>query len=344
MGSLIWGSTESNISCSIAHQAPAFSGPRLNTSTWKDIVSDEQTSGVTGIVTDIQHFSIHDGPGIRTTVFVKGCNLRCFWCHNPETQSPGPELQYYADRCIACGACVTACPESAHAMVDGLHAFDRSRCTACGLCTDVCFSRALVMAGQTRSAADVIGVLLRDRAFYETSGGGVTISGGEPLLQPAFTRAILAGCKAEGVHTAVETAANVPWARLQEVLPVTDLVMMDIKTMDSEVHRRVTGVPNARILENARHLADCGIPLIVRTPVVPGVNDDDESIRSIAGFAAELPSLIRYELLRFHAMAESKYSALEMVSASRDLEPPTTERMEHLAAVASGFELEVKHS
>lgn len=299
---------------------------------------------VSGTVTDIQHFSVHDGPGIRTTVFVKGCNLRCFWCHNPETQASGLELQYYPDRCIACGKCVEVCPESAHSMVDGVHVFDRERCTACGACTDVCYSRALVMAGAERSAAEVVEIVLRDRAFYDTSGGGVTVSGGEPLLQPAFTRAVLAGCRAAGIHTAVETAANVSWGRIQEILPVTDLVMMDIKTMDSDVHRTVTGVPNARILENAKRLAEHGVPLIVRTPVVPGVNDDEASIRAIAEFTSGLDSLVRYELLRFHAMAGSKYAALGLPFHAGDITPPTSEQMERLAKVASSFELEVTHS
>lgn len=307
-------------------------------------LSHEQPSTITGTVTDIQHFSVHDGPGIRTTVFVKGCNLGCFWCHNPETQASGLELQYYPDRCIACGKCVAVCPESAHSMVDGLHVFDRERCTACGACTDVCYSRALVMAGAVRTAAEVVDIVLRDRAFYETSGGGVTISGGEPMLQPAFTRAVLAGCSAEGVHTAVETAANVAWTRMEEILPVTDLVMMDIKSMDSDVHRKATGVPNGRILENARRLAEYGVPLIVRTPVVPGVNDDEESIRAIAAFASGLRSLVRYELLRFHAMAGSKYAALGMPFRAGDITPPNDEQMARLADIASSFELEVTHS
>ena len=302
------------------------------------------TGDATGIVTDIQHFSIHDGPGIRTTVFVKGCNLRCFWCHNPETLSATPELQYHPDRCIACGACVEACPVAAHAMIDGRHAFDRSRCTACGACSEVCYARALVMAGEVKRAADVVDVVLRDRVFYETSGGGVTISGGEPLLQPDFTRAILAGCRAEGVHTAVETAANVAWARFETILPVTDLVMMDVKTMDRDAHRRATGVSNERILANARRLADHGVPLIVRTPVVPGVNDDDESVRAVAAFVADLPGRVEYELLRFHMMAESKYAALGAECRASGIAPPTSERMEQLAAVAASVGIEVRHS
>ena len=304
----------------------------------------ETAGDETGIVTDIQHFSIHDGPGIRTTVFVKGCNLRCFWCHNPETLAAKPELQYFPDRCIACGACVDVCPEDAHAMIDGRHVFDRSRCTACGACTNVCYARALVMAGETRRAADVVRDVLKDRVFYETSGGGVTVSGGEPLQQPGFTRAILAGCRAEGVHTALETAASVAWERFEAVLPVTDLVMMDIKSMDSRTHRRATGVPNERILANAHRLAGSGVRLIIRTPIVPGVNDDEESVRAIAAFVAELPGDVGYELLRFHMMAQSKYAALGAECRAAELTPPTKETMAALAAAAASFGIPVTHS
>jgi pyruvate formate lyase activating enzyme len=309
-----------------------------------EVCRGSAAGGETGIVTDIQHFSIHDGPGIRTTVFVKGCNLRCFWCHNPETLAAKPELQYFPDRCIACGACAEVCPAGAHAMIDGRHAFDRPRCTACGACTDVCYARALVTAGEVKRAADVVEIVLRDRVFYETSGGGVTISGGEPLQQPEFTRAILAGCRAEAVHTAVETAANVAWERFEMILPVTDLVMMDVKTMDPAAHRRATGVSNERIVANARRLAEYGIPLIVRTPIVPGVNDDEESVRAVARFVAGLPGGVNYELLRFHMMAESKYAALGAECRALGLTPPTSKRMEELAAVAASFGIDVKHS
>ena len=311
-------------------------------------------SDVTGMVTDIQRFSIHDGPGIRTTVFLKGCNLRCFWCHNPETLRREPELQYYPDRCIACGACVVACPEGAHAMVvgpdgTGLHAFDRSRCTACGACVVTCYSRALVMAGERKSAADVVEVVLRDRTYYETSGGGVTVSGGEPLSQVEFTHAILAACRDAGIATAVETASAVPWERFERILPVVDLVMTDVKSLDPGVHRRATGVGNRLILENIRRLADRGVPLIVRTPVVPGVNDTEEAIGAIASFAAELPSLVFYELLRFHMMAASKYAGLGMECQAADLPSPTTERMEALSeaarrAASAVRPIEVRHS
>lgn len=300
---------------------------------------------LTGTITDIQHFSIHDGPGIRTTVFFKGCNLRCFWCHNPETLSPRPELQLYLDRCIGCGACFVQCPQGAHTIDEGGERhFDRAACRACGTCVDTCYAQALVMIGETRSVDDVVEEILRDSAFYETSGGGVTLSGGEPLLQLDFAEAILARCREAGIHTAIETAANLPWEHIARILPVTDLVMMDIKAMDPARHRAATTVSNERILANARKLGKTGKPLVVRTPVVPGVNDDAESIAAIAAFVAGLPNVVSYELLRFHSMAQSKYDSLDMPYRAGTLEAPSKEQMEALTDVARRFGLRAEHS
>lgn len=297
-----------------------------------------------GTITDIQRFSIHDGPGIRTTVFLKGCNQRCFWCHNPETLGRGPQLQFFPDRCIGCGACIEHCPQGAHTWVNGEHQFERERCVACGACAATCYSKALVIIGEAKTADEVVEVVLRDRAFYETSGGGVTISGGDPILQPEFTEAILSRCRGAGIHTAIETAANVPWERIERILAVTDLVMMDIKVMDSERHRAFTGVRNERILENAKHLSETGVPMIVRTPIVPGVNDDEDSVAAVAAFVSELPGPTSYELLRFHAMATHKYDSLGMVYDAAPLQAPTSELMARLTEVARSYGIEARHS
>jgi pyruvate formate lyase activating enzyme len=296
-----------------------------------------------GFVTNIQRFSIHDGPGIRTTVFMKGCNLRCFWCHNPETLAAEPELQLFLDRCIGCGECFQRCPQHAHVLENGDRRFLRELCEGCGICAETCYAEGLVLVGDEMTVDEVVDQVLRDKPFYETSDGGVTLSGGEPLLQPAFSYAILERCRAEGVHTAIETAANFSWERVAAILPVTDLVMMDIKLMDSARHRECTGVPNERILENAHKLGEQPIPLIVRTPIVPGVNDNPDDVAAIAQFAATLPSLLYYELLPFHPMATSKYTSLDLDYGAKGLKTPPNEQIEALTRVAAGFGVTARH-
>lgn len=296
-----------------------------------------------GFVTNIQRFSIHDGPGIRTTVFMKGCNLRCFWCHNPETLAAKPELQLFLDRCIGCGECFQRCPQHAHVLEDGERRFLRELCEGCGTCAETCYAEGLVLVGDEMTVDEVVDQVLRDKPFYETSDGGVTLSGGEPLLQPAFSYAILERCRIEGVHTAIETAANFSWERVAAILPVTDLVMMDIKLMDSARHRECTGVPNERILENALKLGEQPIPLIVRTPIVPGVNDNPDDVAAIAQFAATLPNLIYYELLPFHPMATSKYTSLDLDYGAKGLKTPPNEQIEALTRVAAGFGVTARH-
>ena len=294
-------------------------------------------------MTNIQRFSIHDGPGIRTTVFLKGCNLRCFWCHNPETLDPRPQLQLYLDRCIRCGECFQRCPHGAHVTVGGERQFHRELCVGCGTCVDTCYAEALVLVGEHKTVEEVVEEVLRDLPFYETSGGGVTLSGGEPLLQRDFAYAILERCRREGLHTAIETAGNFPWRRVASILPVTDLVMMDIKLFDSVRHRKYTGVPNERILANAARLGQQPQPLIVRTPIVPGVNDTPDDVADIARFVAKLPNLLYYELLAFHPMATSKYEAMGLDYRARGLKALPKEGMEALAGIARGFSIEVRH-
>ena len=299
---------------------------------------------ISGIVTNIQRFSIHDGPGIRTTVFLKGCNLRCFWCHNPETLSPQPELQLFLERCIACGECFKRCEHGGHVLVDDAHQFRRELCVGCGRCAETCYAEALVLVGEVKTADAVVEEVLRDRPFYETSNGGVTLSGGEPLLQLEFSRVILERCRAEGLHTAIETALNYPWERVAGLLTVTDLVMFDLKHMDSVKHRACVGVPNERILANAQRLGQEPQPLIARTPVVPGVNDTPEEIAAIAAFVAQLPNLLYYELLPFHPMARGKYNSLDMDYRAKDLKTPPREQMEALTQVAIAAGAPARHS
>ncbi|MEJ5310480.1 MAG: glycyl-radical enzyme activating protein [Anaerolineae bacterium] len=304
----------------------------------------------TGYICNIQRFSVHDGPGIRTTVFLKGCTLRCFWCHNPETIRPRPEVQFFANRCIGCAACVDACPEGAQGFDEnGLRIFDRAKCVACGKCVDVCYAEALVFTAKAMTAEAVVAEILLDRAFYDNSGGGVTLSGGEPALQVEFSREILERCKAAELHTAIETAANVPWESLAALLPVTDLVMMDIKHMDSAKHRDAVGAPNALLLANARRLAETDKPILFRIPVIPTVNDTPEEIAAIAAFIRQLTELraaqhngmagqpvpITLELLAFHRMAGDKYNSLGWEYRAANLTPPTKEHMAMLMDVAA---------
>lgn len=288
---------------------------------------------VTGMVTDIQRFSIHDGPGIRTTVFLKGCNLRCAWCHNPETMEAGPEVQIHPERCIACGACVSACPHGAHRIEDGRHFYDRSVCVACGACVRTCYAEGLVLVGRSMTADEVVTEVLDDRVFYETSGGGVTLSGGEPLQQSEFAAAILSGCRAAGLHTAVETNLSWPWDRIEALLPLIDLVLFDIKSLDPIRHREWTGASNERILENAARLAREPVPLVVRTPVIVGFNDRDEDIAAIARFIAPFPRLVEYELLPYHPLGSSKWESLGKPYRCAGLGRPDAQRMRDLAAL-----------
>jgi pyruvate formate lyase activating enzyme len=310
-----------------------------------------------GRVFNIQRFSLHDGPGIRTTVFLQGCVLECFWCHNPEGRHAYQEVRYFPERCIACGACESACPNAAHAVEGETHTFMREKCEGTGACVAACFPQALQMNGRTMTADDVMREVFADVPFYESSGGGVTLSGGEPSLQSAFARAILSACKSAGLHTAIETCGECKWDSLEALLPFTDLVMMDIKLIPSGAHRDATGRGNERILANARQLALMEVPVIFRTPVVPGVNDTRKEITAIASFIGELVAVrksrpgngesepgIRYELLNFHGLAQDKYRSLGLDYPAEGLTPPSGEAMLALldAARSTGIDARIQ--
>jgi pyruvate formate lyase activating enzyme len=295
----------------------------------------------TGIITHIQRFSVHDGPGIRTTVFFKGCGNACGWCHNPETLKPQPQIQWSPDKCIGCGRCVAACATHAHEMTDEGHRYLRHLCEACGACADECFTDALTLVGKTMTAEETFKVIVQDRIYYEESEGGVTLSGGEPVLQVEFAVALLKRCRDAGIHSAIETAGNVSWDRIARLLPHLDLVMYDLKLDSAELHRRHIGNDGSRIRENLIRLLETGIPVIVRTPVVGGVNDSVEEIGAIARRLAGQSSLLYYELLAYHPLGGGKYESLGMEKPTGYF-PPAREKMRELSEIAGQYVKNVK--
>jgi pyruvate formate lyase activating enzyme len=295
----------------------------------------------TGIVFDIRRYAIHDGPGIRTTVFLKGCALSCAWCHNPEGQAVGHEAMLRPDRCIRCGACVDACGHGAIRWSDGGPTTDRSRCTACGDCTAVCYAEARERVGREMTADDVLAEVARDAQFYEESGGGVTLSGGEPLLQGAFAAALLRGAKARGFHTALDTCGFAPWEGFARLRGSVDLFLYDLKLMDDARHRRFTGVSNAPILENLRALSGHGHRIVLRVPVIPGINDDPGNLDALARFAAGLPHLAGVDLLPYHHIGTDKYARLDRAYPLPDTVAPSAGRLADIARRLAGHGLHV---
>jgi glycyl-radical enzyme activating protein len=268
------------------------------------------SSATSGLITAIQRGCTHDGPGIRTTVFLKGCPLGCFWCHNPETRAFTNELVYEPARCIACGACVAVCPAGAQTVVDGAHLFDRSKCLRDLCCADVCPTLALEPAGKTMTAEAVMAEAERDRPFYETSGGGLTLSGGEPMAQFEFARAILRLARAAGIHTCVETCGIGSRERFGEIQPLVDLFLWDIKDTDEERHRRNTGAALGTTLGNLRAVDAAGGKTILRCLLIAGINLDERHLGAIAEIRRSLRHCQGVDLLPYHPLAESKYRRL----------------------------------
>ncbi|MBC7226524.1 MAG: glycyl-radical enzyme activating protein [Thermoflexales bacterium] len=289
----------------------------------------------TGITFNIQRFSTEDGPGIRTTVFLKGCPLRCAWCHNPEGLSPRPELVWYDVRCIGARDCLRACPVGALELTPAGMRIDRERCTVCGECARACPAAALEVIGREWTPEALFAEIEKDRVFYETSGGGVTFSGGEPMRQSDFVREVARLCREAGISVALDTCGAAPWERYEEVLPFMDLVLYDLKIWDPDRHRAATGVDNARILENARRIAAAGHPMWIRTPVIPSYTADEANIAALAAFIAdELPSVQRWDLLAYTNLGQPKYHRLDRPYALEGVPLLTREEMEAVHAVA----------
>jgi glycyl-radical enzyme activating protein len=263
-----------------------------------------------GIIFDIQRFSIDDGPGIRTVVFLKGCNMRCLWCHNPESQNSHAEIMYYPQKCIGCGKCVDVCPHGAHIIENGKITFLRKKCINCGKCVQECHTGALTLTGKTVSVEEVMLEIKKDDLYYKNSGGGITFSGGEPLLQVDFLMELLIECEKLNYHCAIETAGNVEWEVFEKIIPYTDLFLYDIKLIDDINHKKSTGVSNKRIIENLKKLSVEKVEVWVRTPLIPSINDNPNDIKEISDLISSLKTIKKHEFLPYNSLGESKYESL----------------------------------
>lgn len=267
-------------------------------------------AGLSGLIFDIKRYAIHDGPGIRTTVFFKGCPLRCRWCHNPESWQAGPEHSFRANRCVGCRRCLQVCENDAICFEDNRPVVDLTKCTFCGRCTAACPTGAREIIGREMTADKVIGEIERDIPFYEQSGGGATFSGGESLAQPEFLVGLLTRCRQRGIHTAVDTTCYAPAEVLEQVAPLTDLFLCDIKHTDSNIHREFTGAGNEQILANIKALADAGKEIIVRLPLVPGFNDSDENIKATGRLVRDFDTVRRLDILPYSGAGRTKAERL----------------------------------
>jgi pyruvate formate lyase activating enzyme len=297
---------------------------------------------MTGRIFDIKRYSVHDGPGIRTTVFLKGCGLHCLWCHNPESIAAGPELMHWPARCVRCHACVKACPTGALTVdAAGAVAVDRPKCDLCGRCAEACLYDAMQIVGRAASVDDVLAEVERDRVFYEQSGGGVTLSGGDPLVQPGFAEALLEACRSRGLRTALDTAGLSPNGALDRLAAKADLVLFDLKVMDDARHRELTGVSNVPILEALKRLAAAGREIWARIPLVAGVNDGDDNVRRTIDLLLALKTVRHVGLLTYHAGGLEKARRIGKDTQFRKFEAPPEERIAAIEAAfrAAGFEV-----
>jgi pyruvate formate lyase activating enzyme len=289
------------------------------------------------LIFDVKKYAVHDGPGIRTTVFFKGCPLRCAWCHNPEGQEAAAEVMVKAARCLpGCRACVKACLPGAITRTRDRLGVDRRKCDGCGACADACPSRAIELAGRRTESADLVTTIFEDAIFHESSGGGVTFSGGEPLMQPDALEEVLAECRRREARTAIDTCGCVPPAVLKRFLGKADLFLYDFKVMDEAKHKRYTGVSNRAILDNLRILAENAQKVNIRIPLIAGVNDDDENIGRTAEFLRSLKIITRISLLPYHNLAEDKYRRLDREKAHKTFAAPSSQRLEQIKAKLEG--------
>jgi pyruvate formate lyase activating enzyme len=295
-----------------------------------------------GLVFNIQKFSMQDGPGIRTTVFLKGCPLCCAWCHNPEGRSPEREIIFNEDRCLVCGQCRDVCPQARGAAGEGPLPLRSEQCDLCAACTDACPTEARQMMGRERTVPEVMTEVLQDRIFYDDSSGGVSFSGGEPLMQPQFLRALLEACNSAGLHTAVDTCGYASRDHLLAMVPYTHLFLFDLKLMDDARHRHYTGVSNEIILANLKALDQVHDQVWIRMPLIPGVNDRPGDVEAIARFAASIRAVRQVNVLPYHKTGLQKFRRLGLDDALGTVEPPSADRVEAALETFRAFGLPAK--
>lgn len=296
-----------------------------------------------GIIFDIKRYAIHDGPGIRTTVFFKGCPLRCWWCHNPEGLVPETELTFIKTRCLEdCDECVKKCPKDAILRADNIISIDRKKCDICGECTLVCPTEALIISGKNMSVEEVMKEIDKDMVFYDESMGGVTFSGGEPLMQLEFLSALLEECKKRGFHTTLDTSGYARPEEIDKIKDKVDLFLYDVKMVDDKKHKETTGVSNKLILDNLKKLSKNGGNIVVRIPVIPEINDTDEEITKIAEFISSLKEVKDISLLPYHTLADQKYERLNKSYLMQKTPPYSEEKIEKIKKKLERFGFQVK--
>jgi len=296
-------------------------------------------NNITAKICDIKHFAVHDGPGIRTTIFFKECPLHCLWCHNPESISKSSQLGWFRDKCTGCGSCTDVC--SCHQINNGKHEFDRSNCTGCGKCVDACLFDALELYGRNLTLDAAIDIVFKDKAFYAESGGGVTLSGGEPLLQLDFCVELFKRLKNDCINTAVDTCGQVPWNSFEKIIPWTDMFLYDFKHADSTIHKKLTGSRNELIKENLVRLSLTGKKIEIRMPLISGLNTDDSEIHAAGIFLKNIKHITAVKLLSYHNLAHAKYRAVDYTYTLPDVPPLESKILEHISLILRSYGLHV---